>query len=723
MEGERIDGIQFLIDKISRYNSNVDLSPVYKAYEVAQSFHEGQMRASGDPYIVHPLAVANILADLKLDTTTITAGLLHDVVEDSPVVVVEDLVDLFGEEVAFLVRGVTKLNTTMALKLDIDAEEQHAENIRRMILAMAKDIRIVLIKLADRLHNMRTLKYLSPEKRQRIAQETLDIYAPIAHRLGIWTIKWELEDLALFNLKPDVYYELVDLVSKKRREREAYIEKVKGALLEQMKSVGIEGTVVGRAKHFYSIYEKMVKQNKSFDEIYDLLALRVKTESIKDCYAILGVVHAMWKPVPGRFKDYIAMPKSNAYQSLHTTVVAEGELLEVQIRTYEMDRVAEMGIAAHWLYKEGKSTITQQDEKLIWLRQVLEWQGEEDSREEFMELLKIDLYGSEVFVFTPKGKVIELPRGATPIDFAYSIHTEIGHSCIGAKVNGKWRPLNYQLESGDIVEIVTQKGHTPSPDWINIVKTARARNKIRHFLKTQQMDLNIMRGREMLERELAKVHLNYSDISKSDKVEEVLKRFGAKSWDDLLANIGYNRIPIKKVITRFLPPEELRPPTLLEKLEEKPPKRRYRSGVRVAGADNLFVRFAMCCNPIPGDDIVGFVTINRGVSIHRRDCPNIRSSNMDKARTVEVEWDTERDSSYPVGIKVEAMDRQYLMADILNAIANIGITISAASARALKDGRAVCEVTMEVREPEQLQLVISKVSKIRSVLDVYRSKP
>ncbi|HHW56369.1 MAG TPA: bifunctional (p)ppGpp synthetase/guanosine-3',5'-bis(diphosphate) 3'-pyrophosphohydrolase [Clostridia bacterium] len=712
-----------VINRIKKYmGDDANLELIYKAYDFAVNAHEGQMRNSGEPYIVHPIEVAYILADLELDITTIAAGLLHDVIEDTDVTY-DQLMENFGKEIADLVDGVTKLG-----KIEYKSKvEQQAENMRKMLIAMAKDIRVILIKLADRLHNMRTLKYLPPDKQKEKAEETLEIYAPIAHRLGISKIKWELEDLCLRYLHPDEYYDLVEKVAAKRKEREEFIQNIIATIKEKLNEMGIQAEVDGRPKHFYSIYKKMKTQNKTFDEIYDLLAVRIIVNTVKDCYAVLGIVHTLWKPIPGRFKDYIAMPKPNMYQSLHTTVIGpKGETFEIQIRTWEMHKTAEYGIAAHWKYKEGKTTQDEFDQKLAWLRQLLEWQKELKDAKEFMETLKIDLFTDEVFVFTPKGDVINLPAGSTPIDFAYSIHTEIGHRLNGAKVNGKIVPINYQLKNGDIVEILVSpnKDRGPSRDWLQIVKSSQARNKIRQWFKKEKREENIARGEEILEKELRR-HGIQPVMIKNEIWEEVLKKLNIHTMEDLYATIGYGGLTLNQVIPRIK--EEIKKsqkeiglkPTTPDRVEKKKAKTNN-MGVIVKGVDNVMVRFAKCCSPVPGDEIIGYVTKGRGISIHRKDCQNVRDFLFDKNKIVEVEWDQGKNISYQADIQIMANDKFGLLTEVTSVLSDTKINVKAVNARTTRDNIAIINLTLEITSKEQLEKVMNKLKALEGVMDVYR---
>lgn len=717
--------IENLLLSIEQYNPNADMKQIIKAFHFAEAAHEGQFRNSGEKFIVHPYNVAIILTELNMDTTTIVAGLLHDVIEDTNITY-DDVVLEFGEEVADLVEGVTKLK-----KLQYKTkQENQAENLRKMVLAMAKDIRVIIIKLADRLHNMRTLEYMSEEKKKEKALETLEIYAPLAHRLGISKIKWELEDLSLRYLDPEGYYDLVDKVSKRRKEREAYIQRIIKDLDEKLEEMNIPRDISGRPKNFYSIYKKMVYQNKSFEQIFDLTAIRVIVDNIKDCYGVLGIVHTMWKPIPGRFKDYIAMPKPNMYQSLHTTVIGpEGEIFEVQIRTWDMHRTAEYGIAAHWKYKEGTIKTDNFDEKLTWLRQLLEWQKDLKDPTEFMETLKIDFFTDEVFVFTPKGDVINLPNGSTPIDFAYRVHTAVGNSCVGAKVDGRIVPLDYKLKNGNIVEILTSSSSTgPSRDWLKIVKSSQAKNKIRQWFKREERDLNINRGKEMLEKEVKRQGYKLTEILKEDWLKNIANKLSLNTSDDLYAALGYGNITLSQVVPRL---KELHRDyynieddniNIEQKIKEQPaPKKNKRvtQGISIKGVDNIKVRFAKCCNPVPGDDIVGYITRGRGVSIHRKDCPNI-SDLVGQERFIDVEWDTNEKAEYPVEIQIKATDRSGLLTDITQGITDSNISLLSLNARTNKEKLVLINMTLEIKNTEQLRDLMKRIKKLKGVIDVYR---
>lgn len=716
--------IENLILKIEQYNPQADMKQIIKAYNFAESAHEGQYRNSGEKFFIHPYNVAMILADLNMDTSTIIAGLLHDVLEDTDVTY-ETLVEEFGEEVANLVEGVTKLK-----KLNYKTkQESQAENLRKMVVAMAKDIRVIIIKLADRLHNMRTLEYMSDEKKKEKALETLEIYAPLAHRLGISKIKWELEDLSLRYLDPEGYYDLVDKVSKQRKEREAYIQFIIDMLKTKIDEMEIPCEISGRPKSFYSIYRKMVYQNKNFEQIFDLTAIRVIVDTVKDCYGVLGIVHTMWKPIPGRFKDYIAMPKPNMYQSLHTTVIGpQGEPFEVQIRTWEMHRTAEYGIAAHWKYKEGTVKADNFDEKLTWLRQMLEWQKEMKDPKEFMESLKIDFFTDEVFVFTPKGDVINLPNGSTPIDFAYRVHTAVGNNCVGAKVDGRIVPLDYKLKNGNIVEVITSANSTgPSRDWLKIVKSSQAKSKIRQWFKREERDLNIVKGKDILEKEVKRQGYKLTEMLKEDWLKSIASKLSLSSVDDLYAGLGYGSITLSQVIPKLkefhkdyykLRDEK----NLLESNSNVyAPKKenRFTQGVTVKGVDNIKVRFSKCCNPVPGDEIVGYITRGRGVSVHRKDCPNIKDL-ASHERYIEVEWVTNEKASYQAEIQIKASDRPGLLTDITQRITDANLTVTSLNARTNKEKLVVMNITLETKDVEQLKDLMKKIKRIKGVIDVYR---
>jgi GTP pyrophosphokinase len=714
--------LQGLVHRVILYHPEADVSLLSRAYRFAEEAHRNQKRFSGEPFITHPVAVANILANLQMDLQTLVAGLLHDVVEDTGVTL-EEIKATFGDEVALLVDGVTKLN-----RLEYRSKEEHqAESLRKMFLAMAQDIRVILIKLADRLHNLRTLKYHNETKQKEIARETLEIYAPLAHRLGIYHLKWELEDLSFRYLEPEKYYELAERVSRTRRKREEYIQAAIQILRRKLAETGIFADIQGRPKHLYSIYNKMTRQNKDLSEIYDVMAVRVVVDSIRDCYAVLGTVHTLWKPIPGRFKDYIAMPKSNMYQSLHTTVIGpQGEPLEIQIRTWEMHRTAEYGIAAHWRYKEGGKTDRDLDQKLAWLRQILEWQRELRDAREFMESLKIDLFSDSVFVFTPKGDVLELPAGSVPIDFAYRVHTEVGHRCVGARVNGRLVPLDYQLKNGDIVEIITSKNAVgPSRDWLNLVKTSQAKNRIRQWFKREQREENISRGREALERE-ARKHGVDVELLKGEKILQFGRRFNLTTVEDVYAAIGDGTITAQAVINRIR--EEARAPKApsedVQPGRVKTPSQNAESapGIKVKGMSNLLIRLAHCCNPIPGDPIIGYITRGRGVSIHRVDCRNVALFQRGESnRLVEVSWDGNFQSPFLVKLEVSGMDRAGLLSDVMAILSELKISANWVNARGLKNRQAVIELLLELRSKEQLDLIISRINRVRDIYEVRRT--
>ena len=722
-----IDSFAILVEKVKKYDPNINLALLEKAYFVSKTAHQGQQRNSGEPYIIHPVEVAIILAEMELDCTALVAAILHDTIEDTTCTY-DQLKAEFGAEVADLVDGVTKLG-----KIPFTSkQEQQVENLRKMFMAMAKDIRVILIKLADRLHNMRTLKYMSQDKQIEKATETLEIYAPLAHRLGISKIKWELEDICLRYLDPKGYYDLVEKIAFKRKQREAYIEHIIATLREKVVELGIENAQIdGRPKHFYSIYRKMVNQNKTLDQIYDLFAFRIIVNSVKDCYTVLGLVH---EPMPGRFKDYIAMPKPNMYQSLHTTLIGpEGQPFEVQIRTWDMHRVAEVGIAAHWKYKEGINPTKENDEKkFAWLRQLVEWQKDTRDENEFMETLKIDLFTDEVFVFTPKGDVMNLPVDSTPVDFAYAIHSAIGNKMIGAKVNGKMVPIDYKLKNGDIIDILTSSTiHGPSRDWLKIVKSSQAKSKINQWFKKEKREENILRGKELIERELKKVGLTYNQLFRQEWVELVLKKYNFGSLDDLYAGVGYGAITSNKIVTRLkeefkktLKPEELE--ELVQEIAqargEKKKKHAPESGIVVKGIDNCLIRLSRCCNPVPGDEIIGYITRGRGVSVHRSDCINVSAGLGEDGRLIDVKWFTTQDVAYKADITLMANDRTSLLLEVTNCITEAKIPIKGINARTTREQVTIINLTLEITNTEQLEKIIKRLKKIDSVFEVNRSK-
>ncbi len=720
--------IEDIIKSTKKYNKKSNSRLINKAYEFAKHYHEGQVRKSGEPYIIHPLEVAYIVSTLELDDNAICAALLHDVVEDTEVTR-EMIVAEFGEEIANLVDGVTKLGKIAHY---LDKEEEQVENYRKFFMAMAKDIRVLMIKLADRLHNMRTLKHLSDDRKYAIAKETMQLYAPLANRLGIYSIKWELEDLSFLYMEPEAYAELVDGINKRREEREKFINDIIVEIRKKLKEMKIEAEVYGRPKHFYSIYRKMKKDNKTLDQIYDLFAMRIIVNSVKDCYAALGLVHELYKPMPGRFKDYISMPKPNMYQSLHTTLIGtEGTPFEVQIRTWDMHRVAEYGIAAHWAYKEGKS-VSASDEKLSWLREAIEWQKETNDDKEFLSKLKFDLFDEEVFVFTPKGDIKSLPTGSTPIDLAYMIHEQVGHRMTGAKVNGKIVPITTKLSNGDIVEIITSdstKG--PSRDWLKIVKTTQARNKIQNWFKKALRDENILKGKEQIEKELKRIGMSFADLFKTEWVNKALEKYKYNTLEDCYAAIGFGAISAAKIITRLL--EEYKKENKEEEIENKINELREakpadrskvsKSGVIVKGIDNCLVKLSRCCNPLPGDEIIGYITKGRGVSVHRADCVNCKDLLSDEQRIIEVSWYKENKASYMADLEIYANDRAGLMADITVAIGDLKAKMVSINARTVNNDRvAIINVGLEVEDIDKLNKVIKAVRKVDSVYDVHRQK-
>lgn len=714
--------------RVLEYNANFDIAKLEKAYELARTAHEGQMRESGEPYLTHPLEVAYILADLELDCDTLVGALLHDVVEDTSYTVA-DINREFGESVGIIVDGVTKLSKIQYTT----AEEQQVENLRKMFLAMAKDVRVILIKLADRLHNMRTIKAKSEKKQREKARETLEVYAALAHRLGMSKIKWELEDLSLKYIDPVAYKEITESINLKKQEREQFINDIMDSLKKKTDEMGINSHVMGRAKHFYSIYRKMFTQNKSIDELYDLFAVRIIVDSIKDCYAVLGMVHELYYPIPGRFKDYIAMPKPNMYQSLHTTVIGpDGTPFEIQIRTWEMHRVAEFGIAAHWKYKEGVSGKTDVDAKLEWIRQLLEIQNSVVDTDDFMRTLKIDLFTDEVFVFTPKGDIINLPAGSTPIDFAFSIHSAVGCKMAGVKVNGKITTLDYILQNGDIVDIMTSSAvRGPSRDWLKLCKTSGARSKINQWLKRECRDENIQHGKELIDRELRRVNLSHSQLFRTEWVDMLCKKYSFSSLDDIYAAVGYGGLTVNKVVGKLR--EEYRqamkkekPETEIVQSEQTPQKKKKTAsnGVIVEGIEGCLVRFSRCCNPVPGDDIIGYITRGRGVSVHRKDCTNIVSSEKhgDTERLINVYWEKEQDknTSYLSEIQIMANDRKGLLAEIASTISELKILITGMNLKTTKNQTAVVNIVIEINSTDELNQVVKKIRNISGVYDVQR---
>lgn len=729
-----------LLKIINNNCNNVDVDMVEKAYHFAKEAHKEQKRESGEPYIIHPIAVAEILAELGMDTNTIVAGLLHDIIEDTDFSY-DETVSLFNAEIANLVEGVTKLTKLGEMEYKTK-EEQQADNVRKMLLAMAKDIRVIIIKLADRLHNMRTLKFMPAKKQRNKAKETLDIYAPLAHRLGMSKIKWELEDLCFRYLHEKEYYELVDSIAEKRVEREAYIKDIVSELNENLQTSGIESDIDGRPKHFYSIYKKMVTKNKSIEQIFDLTAIRVLVNSVKDCYGVLGIVHTIYRPIPGRFKDYIAMPKPNMYQSLHTTVIGpQGKTFEIQIRTFEMHKTAEYGIAAHWKYKEGDIGNPEQDKqkdlgmKLVWLRDMLEWQKETSDAEEFIEGFKIDLFSDEVFVFTPKGAVINLCSNATPIDFAYRIHTDVGNKCVGAKVNGKIVPLDYTLKTGEIVEILTaSNAKGPNMDWLNIAKSNQSKSKIKLWFKKAKKEENIIKGKDIFEKELKKQGVNYADIAKGEIYDKLMKRYNIHSMEDLHALIGIGGFSASKLISRLKEDnglinkdKERENKEILSKAIEEQIAKSARQpepnsyGITVKGESNLMVRFAKCCNPVPGDDILGYITKGRGVSVHRKDCSNLQNLiDTDGEKVIEVNWGSSQGTAYFAKIQVQADDRDGLLADIISVITELKLQLSSVNADLAKQGVALVNVKLKITSVDNLKDLMKRIKRLKGVVDVYR---
>ncbi len=736
---------QDLIDRVQKYHPSDDISLIEKAYRTAYEAHKEQVRKSGEPYIIHPLCVAIILADLEMDKETIAAGLLHDVVEDT-ILTDEEIEEQFGSDVALLVDGVTKLQL---LQLSGDNEgktqdklEMQAENLRKMFLAMAKDIRVILIKLADRLHNMRTLKHMPPEKQQRIARETLDIYAPIAQRLGISKIKVELDDLSLKYLEPEVYYDLVDKIAIRKSERERYIQNIVNEVSKHIENAGIKAQIDGRVKHFFSIYKKMKNQDKTIDQIYDLFAVRIVVDTVKDCYGALGVIHEMYKPIPGRFKDYIAMPKPNRYQSLHTTLIgSSGQPFEIQIRTHEMHKAAEYGIAAHWKYKEasdGKKVEGQEEEKLTWLRQILEWQQDMSDNREFMNLLKndLDLFSDNVYCFTPRGEVKNLPAGSTPIDFAYNIHSGVGNKMIGARVNGKLVTIDYIIKNGDRIEILTsQNSKGPSRDWLNVVKSTQAKNKINQWFRNERKEDNIVKGKEMMASYCKAKAINTQEIMKPEYMNGIMKKYGFKDWESVCAAVGHGGLKEGQIINKMqelydkdhkkaITDEEVL--SAVAESQGKHMKAKSQSGIVVKGIHDVAVRFSKCCSPVPGDEIVGFITRGRGVSIHRTDCVNIiHMPELERVRLIDAEWQQSPEEvtgeKYFAEIKIYANNRSGLLADISRTLTEKNIDILSMNTRTNKQGLATLSTSFEVRSREELNRIIDKISAIESVVDIERT--
>ncbi len=736
---------QELIQCVQKYHPSDDISMIEKAYRIAYEAHKNQFRKSGEPYIIHPLNVAIILADLELDKETIVAGILHDVVEDT-IMTEEDLKHEFGDDVALLVDGVTKLEK-IPLSSGTDQPDQklemQAENLRKMFLAMAKDIRVIMIKLADRLHNMRTLKYKTPESQQRIARETLEIYCPIAQRLGISKIKIELDDLSLKYLEPEVYYDLVDKIAVRKSVREKYIQGIVDEVREHIVGAGIQAKVDGRVKHFFSIYKKMKNQNKTLDQIYDLFAVRIIVETVRDCYAALGVIHEMYTPIPGRFKDYIAMPKANMYQSLHTTLIGStGQPFEIQIRTFEMHKAAEYGIAAHWKYKEasdGKKVAAQEEEKLVWLRQILEWQQDMSDNREFLNLLKndLDLFSDNVYCFTPTGEVKNLPAGSTPIDFAYCIHSAVGNRMVGARVNGKLVTIDYEIKNGDRIEIITsQNSKGPSRDWLNVVKSTQAKNKINQWFKNELKEDNIVKGRELLANYCKTKSINLSELQKQEYMDAIMRKYGFRDWESVLAAIGHGALKEGQIVNRMQElydrahQKETTNEEVLQSIAEataaaaaKPARMKARSGIVVKGIADLSVRFSKCCSPVPGDEIVGFVTRGRGISIHRTDCVNMMNlPEIERIRLIDAEWQEEGAAEkYVAEIKIFANNRNGLLADISKAMTEKNIDILSMNTRVNRQGLATLQTTFEIGGREELNRIIERIRTIESVVDIERT--
>ena len=706
-----------ILDKVAEYSPEADLSLIERAYIYSARVHEGQVRLSGEPYLSHPLEVAGILADMNLDEISVTAGLLHDVLEDTAATP-EEIEEIFGPEVLHIVSGVTKLSK---LRLS-SSEARQAESIRKMLLAMADDIRVILIKLADRLHNMRTLQYhLSEKKKINIARETMDIYAPISARLGIYWIKKELEDASFKYMLPDEYERISNLVAKDQAEREKYVETVKKYILKKMEEASLKCEVLGRNKNYYSIYHKMMSQNLAFEDVYDIIAFRIILDTIPHCYETLGLIHSLWKPIDIKFKDYISRPKPNMYQSLHTTVFGPyGERMEVQIRTWEMDRVAKSGIAAHWGYKEGKQVDERVSRMYTWIQELVENQENFRDPGEFMENVRIDLFPDEVYVFTPRGEIKTLPKGATPVDFAYMIHSEVGDQCVGAKVNDRMVPLQYELQTGDVIEIVTQKNHQPSKDWLKYVKTVKARSKIRQWIKTQEKDRSISLGREMCEKAFRKERLNFSALIKTDEMNRVVEHFGLKAVEDLIASVGYGKITPLQVVRRFTAKAESeeKRESVFNKLIGRVRKKKPKGGVVVKGVDDILIRFGKCCQPVPGDSITGYITRGYGVTVHRAGCVNALKMNPD--RQIEVEWNIEKSDTYPVKIYIRSHDRVGLLADVVSNISKNEANILNAKTETQENKIVNSVFTIDVEDTDHLSRVMSSLKKVKQVLEVKR---
>ena len=731
---EYVEQFEALRENLKKKNPNIDLSVLEKAFNIADSMHKDQKRKSGEPFVIHPVAVATMLADMDMDMPSIVAGMLHDVIEDTPVTT-DEMREMFGEEITYLVDGVTKLKRIPYST----KEELQAENLRKMFLSMASDIRVIVIKLVDRLHNMRTLQYMNTDSQITKARETLEIYTPLAHRLGMTKIKWELEDLCFKYLEPEYYNNLVTQITQRRDQQEAYIKKVLEAIRGKLDEANITAFLDGRPKHFYSIHKKMIAQNKALNQIYDLLAIRVIVDTVQECYTVLGIIHEMYTPMPGRFKDYIAMPKPNMYQSLHTTLIGpDGQPFEAQIRTWEMHKTAEIGIAAHWKYKEkgskgGSGKTSEYDGKLEWVRNLLDNQKEIEDPDEFAQTFKMDLFTDEVFVFTPKGDVKCLPKGSTPIDFAYAIHTAVGNKMVGARVNGEIKPLNHKLRTGDFVEIVTSQSQNngPSRDWLNIVKSSEAKSKIRQWFKKECRDENIERGREIIEREIKKQGYKYDQLIKNEWIEPILKKYKFLSYDDLLNVIGFGDISAQKIVNILREEyvksisgskeEELLAKMESNKNKKEKPKQTSDHGIIVKGVENCLVRLSRCCNPVPGDSIVGYVTRGRGVSVHRTDCPNVVSMSETENRMIDVRWAEKSKSTYIVDICIQAIDNSTLLLQIAKLIAESKLPMKAINARTTRDNYELIDLTIEITDRSELDKLVKKISGLENVLDVSRT--
>ncbi|OGP08964.1 MAG: GTP pyrophosphokinase [Deltaproteobacteria bacterium RIFCSPLOWO2_12_FULL_43_16] len=715
--------LEDIVDKISSYNPTADIELIKRAYIFSAKVHQGQMRVSGEPYLNHIIEVAHILTDMQMDVVTVIAGILHDTVEDT-LTTLDKIKELFGDEVATLVDGVTKIGKISFDRQGMSGEERQAENFRKMIIAMAQDIRVIMIKLADRLHNMRTLSVLSPEKRTKIAQETMDIYAPIANRLGIGWIKTELEDLAFNYLKPEPYKELQERLTTEKEERERYIHEVKAIIEKRLAEYNLKAEVTGRPKHLYSIHTKMLKDGLSFEHIYDILAFRIMVSTVKECYEALGIIHSTWKPIPGRFKDYIAIPKPNMYQSLHTSVIGPyGERMEIQIRTEEMHKIAEEGIAAHWRYKEGKAMLEKDDKRFAWLRQMLELQKDMRDAKEFMDTMKMDLFSEEVFVFTPKGTVKELPKGASPVDFAYAVHTDIGHRCSAAKVNGRLVPLKYQLKNGDTVEIITSPNHTPSKDWLKFVITSRAKARIRQWIKTEERERSIALGKEICDKDFKKHDVDFYKLLKSGELDKIAKEgLGFSSIDDALAGVGYGKLSSHQLLSKLLPPEKIQahPEISAFKKVLQKFKKPTREAVLVKGIDDIMIRFARCCNPLQGDEIVGYISRGRGVAVHLKGCPSIKYS--DSERLIDVAWDKGLKASRPAKLRVICHDEKGLLVNMSSVITAQEANIINATITTTPDRKAVCIFEIEVNSLDHLMSIINGLKKVKKVIKVERVK-